>query len=219
MAISENPEHYLMRLQPGEIPMPSMFKIHRLIVKRRRKNKDLHLSKFRRLESKKDYADFAAVVRERSKRGRKKKFLSEEYVSEKEEDDAHVNVEQCLPPKKRHKLLAAVENEPLENPDMRMGSANEPIILDVDEPVASVSAVSDLSAFAAAGGPSSPSVESSFPAKTSEKRKVGRPRKSQSQPSDGTEVQKEKNLPPPPPLVPLSGKNRFYFTCLIAVWC
>ena len=221
MAISENPEHYLMRLQPGEIPMPSMFKIHRLIVKRRRKNKDLHLSKFRRLESKKDYADFAAVVRERSKRGRKKKFLSEEYVSEKEEDDAHVNVEQRLPPKKRHKLLAAVENEPLENPDMRMGSANEPIILDVDEPVASTSGASELSAFAAAGGPSRPLVatESSFPAKTTEKRKVGRPRKSQSQPSEGTEVQKEKTLPPPPPLVPLSGKNRFYFTCLSAVWC
>ena len=222
MAISENPEHYLMRLQPGEIPMPSMFKIHRLIVKRRRKNKDLHLTKFRRLESKKDYADFAAVVRERSKRGRKKKFLSEEYVSEKEDEDAHVNVEQCLPPKKRHKLLAQVENEPLENPNMRMGSANEPIILDVDEPVASISAASDLSAFAAAGGPASPalSAESVFPAKSTEKRKVGRPRKSQSQQAEATDTQKEKALPPPPPpLVPLTGKKRFYFTCLKAVWC
>ncbi len=217
MAISENPEHYLMRLQPGEIPLPSMFKIHRLIVKRRRKNKDVHLSKFRRLESKKDYADFAAVVRERSKRGRKKKFLSEEYVSEKEEDESHVNVEQCLPPKKRHKLLAAVENEPLENPTMRMGSANEPIVLDLDEPASSTASTfagGDVSSFAAAGSSASPalSTELPFSAKPGEKRKVGRPRKNQSQTAAAdAETCKEKSLPPPPPLIPLSGKNVFLF--------
>ncbi len=227
MAISANPEHYLMRLQPGEVPMPSMFKIHRFIVKRRKKNKDVHLGKFRRLESKKDYADFAAVVREKSKRGRKKKFLSEEYVSEKEDDESHVNVEQCLPPKKRHKLLAAVENEPLESPNMRMGSENEPIVLDFDEPVAATStasAASGLSAFAAAGVSHSSGLSADLPfsAKPGEKRKVGRPRKNPSQSqTELAEAAKEKNLPTPSAFVPLSGKNTFsFYPCLSKrVWC
>ncbi len=215
MGISENPEHYLMRLQPGEIPMPSMFKIHRAIVKRRRKNKELPLNKFRRLESKKDYADFAAVVRERSKRGRKKKFLCEEYVSEKEDDDIiPIHIEQCLPPKKRHKLLAAVETEPYNNDEAApLGSAQEPIIVESNEP---------------SGGNNQsdrPDVEhiemshrqsidkttlsaSQTGTKASEKRKAGRPRK-HPLPED-TNIN-EMQSPLPTSVVPLTGKNILFY--------
>ena len=98
-----------------EVPLPTIFQLNRQILRRKR-GKERHLGgavgKIRRLESRREMD--LSLLKEKGKRGRKKKLISDssldmkdEDADEGEEDVSAVNSEQCLPLKKRHKLFSA----------------------------------------------------------------------------------------------------------------
>lgn len=103
LTISENKPGFLnLAQEDGEIPMPTIFQLNQNILRRKRK-RELHLGKVtKKLESKREF-DINLGVRERVKRTRKKKVMLD--IGDDKEDTKVVNSEQCLPLKKRHKLM------------------------------------------------------------------------------------------------------------------
>jgi len=104
LTISENkPGMVNLAQEDGEIPLPTIFQLNQYILKRKRK-RELHLTKVaKKPESRREF-DINLGVREKGKRGRKKKVLIDTGDDEKRDTEV-VNNEQCLPLKKRHKLL------------------------------------------------------------------------------------------------------------------
>lgn len=81
--------------------LPTIFRINKAIMKRKRK-KDMHLPKSKRIEFKRD-VELGLALREKSRRGRKKKVDPE--MKKDDDSEEMVNKEQCLPLKKRHKFV------------------------------------------------------------------------------------------------------------------
>ena len=91
-----------------EVPLPTIFQLNRQILRRKRR-KELQLTptgKIKQLDSRKEM-DLSMLTKEKARRGRKKKLISDSSLYPKDEDVAALNNEQCLPLKKRHKLISA----------------------------------------------------------------------------------------------------------------
>ena len=114
---------YRIQFMPGEIPMPSIFRLNKNILKRKRK-KELQLQKLKSLEALKQAAQLMETgglvqmpEERKKKRGRKKKVVVAPAVESTGSPTSlpllttpprsNEQNEQCLPLKKRHKLLSA----------------------------------------------------------------------------------------------------------------
>lgn len=135
-----------------EIPLPTIFQLNRQMMRRKR-GKDRNIcggNKMHRLEARKEM-EMMNLSKDKAKRGRKKKLISDSSLAVKDEDDiAAVNNEQCLPLKKRHKLISAATAANIDSASQEMAKQSTPRFLKLGSDVLQ---------------------------KPPEKRKVGRPRK------------------------------------------
>ncbi|KAJ8304064.1 hypothetical protein KUTeg_017647 [Tegillarca granosa] len=113
LAISKQEDTFL-RVKPGEVPLPSIFKISRINVKSKKKDPRLvggfEMEKIKRFKSKKEQTQ---VMLEKWKSKDKSKIIRKRSVSDERlqnQPDIHSSSsqQQCLPPKKRHKLFSSV---------------------------------------------------------------------------------------------------------------
>lgn len=99
LSISPRGETYL-KVRPGEVPLPSIFKIARIDVKKKKKDKLFVFEKAKPLKPKNDSE---LSTKDRIKLGRKISMLGVNFL---DFEDLN-NSQQCnLPPKKRHKLFS-----------------------------------------------------------------------------------------------------------------
>ncbi|WAR00391.1 ASH1L-like protein [Mya arenaria] len=98
LAISPSGETYL-RVRPGEVPLPSIFKIVRIDVKKKKKDKLFVFEKAKPLKPKNDELS----TKDKIKLGRRISILGE---SSMDLDDGSGQRQCNLPPKKRHKLFS-----------------------------------------------------------------------------------------------------------------
>lgn len=113
LAISKQEDTFL-RVKPGEVPLPSIFKISRINVKSKKKDPRLlggfEMEKIKKFKSKREQTQ---VMLEKWKSKEKSKIIRKRSVSDerlKTQPDIHSSSsqQQCLPPKKRHKLFSSV---------------------------------------------------------------------------------------------------------------
>lgn len=101
LSISPRGETYL-KVRPGEMPLPSIFKIARIDVKKKKKDKLFVFEKAKPLKPKNDSE---LSTKDKIRLGRKISLLGENFL---DLDDLN-NLEQCnLPPKKRLKLFSTM---------------------------------------------------------------------------------------------------------------
>ncbi|XP_052100280.1 histone-lysine N-methyltransferase ASH1L-like isoform X2 [Mytilus californianus] len=107
LAIS-NPEKNFIRVKPGEVPLPSIFKIPIISVSKKKELKSNMVFEIEKIKkSKTIHRDFSYIekwIRNEKLKGIRKKSFSEEQ-SPTSSDDSVICKQQCLPPKKRHKLF------------------------------------------------------------------------------------------------------------------
>ena len=105
MAISEHPGDNFIRVRPGEVLLPSIFRLSKINVKKKKKEK-LILEKVKKKKSTKDQILFKEFPLPLEKpRGPKKKSFSVLDDPEPPILERQITTQQCLPPKKRHKLM------------------------------------------------------------------------------------------------------------------
>ncbi|XP_056020790.1 uncharacterized protein LOC125649572 isoform X3 [Ostrea edulis] len=137
LAISR-PEETFIRVKPGEVPLPSIFKLTKIIVKPKKKDlrHPFESEKVKRLKTSRS-RDFAFQIME--KKSKMKSFHRKMFsLKEKkffppcDHSDDIQDLQQCVPnvpPKKRHKFLSDippttktvsnVETEPVQQPEKR----------------------------------------------------------------------------------------------------
>lgn len=101
------PEETYIKVRPGEVPLPSIFKVSIINVKKKKKDKLSVFEKSRPLKHKNLYE---SDLRERVKLGRRKGIddnLFETFSTDLED----LQDSQYLPPKKRHKLFSALDTD------------------------------------------------------------------------------------------------------------
>ncbi|KAL4227882.1 Histone-Lysine N-Methyltransferase ash1l [Mactra antiquata] len=104
LSISPRGETFL-KVRPGEVPLPSIFKIARIDVKKKKKDK---LFVFEKAKPMKPKNDSELSTKDRIKLGRKISMLGVNFL---DFDDLN-NSQPCnLPPKKRHKLFSPIGNQ------------------------------------------------------------------------------------------------------------
>lgn len=104
LSISPRGETYL-KVRPGEMPLPSIFRIARIDVKKKKKDKLFVFEKAKPLKPKND-AELS--TRDKIRLGRKICMLSENFL---DPDDLN-SLKQCnLPPKKRLKLFSTMSTD------------------------------------------------------------------------------------------------------------
>ena len=98
LSISPRGETYL-KVRPGEVPLPSIFKIVRIDVKKKKKDKLFVFEKAKPLKPKNDELS----TKDKIKLGRRISILGESFM----DIDGSGDQKQCnLPPKKRHKMFS-----------------------------------------------------------------------------------------------------------------
>ena len=106
LAIS-NPEKNFIRVKPGEVPLPTIFKIPVINVSKKKEIKSSPLFEIDKLKKSKVIRDFSYIEKwirnEKLKGIRKKSFFEEQSPTSSE--DSMICKQQCLPPKKRHRLF------------------------------------------------------------------------------------------------------------------
>ncbi|KAK6179037.1 hypothetical protein SNE40_011484 [Patella caerulea] len=130
LAISEKPGETYIRVRPGEVLLPSIFRLTKINVKKKKKEKLViekpkktkqHVPKEILLEP---------MFKERGKPGRKKLCsVSEDTSGIIHDESADVQPcinQQCLPPKKRHKMFISSPPMPVLEPDQSDGAARTP---------------------------------------------------------------------------------------------
>ncbi|XP_052283595.1 uncharacterized protein LOC127880288 isoform X2 [Dreissena polymorpha] len=101
LSISPRGETYL-KVRPGEVPLPSIFKIARIDVKKKKKDKLFVFEKSKPIKQKND----ELTTKDKIKLGRRISVLGESFM----DNDAGSGQKACnLPPKKRHKLFTSPE--------------------------------------------------------------------------------------------------------------
>ena len=140
MTISENPSDNFIRVRPGEMPLPSIFRVIKIDVNRKIKERaftpePFMMDKPKILKSRKDSVSpsesLASSFRPISKLGRKKTG-SEVLEQQKRQTPLNDPSDQRLPPKKRHRMVnaeapqaesspPASEGEPKHNPMKKKG--------------------------------------------------------------------------------------------------
>ncbi|XP_060076770.1 histone-lysine N-methyltransferase ASH1L-like [Ylistrum balloti] len=112
LAISDREETFI-RVKPGEVPLPSIFKLTKINVKPKKKDQrllgglvELEREKPKKLKSRKEFEFIEKwLAKEKLKSVRKKSFSLDDKLPSP--TDININSQQCLPPKKRHKLFSA----------------------------------------------------------------------------------------------------------------
>ena len=93
-----------IRVRPGEVPRPSIFKMVRIDVKKKKKDKLFVFEKAKPLKSKMD----EMLTKDKLKCGRRISTLGESFLDLK---DTGASRTSNLPPKKRHKLFSPISSE------------------------------------------------------------------------------------------------------------
>nr|KAG5699572.1 hypothetical protein BaRGS_033768 [Batillaria attramentaria] len=112
MTISEKT---YIRVKPGEVPLPSIFKLTIIDVKKKKKDRlvlepPVVLDKAKKVKARKDSKErepaMPELVKEKAKAVRKKSQSDDNHPPSLE---IQVARDQCLPPKKRHRMMFAAE--------------------------------------------------------------------------------------------------------------
>ena len=99
-----SPEETFLKVRPGEVPLPSIFRVNIINVKKKKKDKLLVFEKSRPMKHKNVYDS------DKLKLGRRK-GTDENLFDIFGTELADLNQPHYLPPKKRHKLFSAADNE------------------------------------------------------------------------------------------------------------
>ncbi|XP_046358620.1 histone-lysine N-methyltransferase ASH1L-like [Haliotis rufescens] len=105
MAISEQRGDTFIRVRPGEVLLPSIFRLTKINVKKKKKDKLILEKTVKKLKSKKDQTlkeHSIPILKEKMKMSRKRSISEDSGPPVLE---CQVPSQQCLPPKKRHKLM------------------------------------------------------------------------------------------------------------------
>lgn len=108
LAIS-NPEKNFIRVKPGEVPLPSIFKIPVINISKRKDGKantPFEREKLKKSKAVKDFSYIEKWIRNEKLKGVRKKSFSDEQSPTSSEESV-ICKQQCLPPKKRHKLFSS----------------------------------------------------------------------------------------------------------------
>ena len=103
-----SPGETFLKVRPGEVPLPSIFRVTIINVKKKKKDKLLVFEKSRPLKHKNIY-DSEFGMRDKLKLGRRK-GIDDNLFDAIGVDLADLEQPHYLPPKKRHKLFSAQEN-------------------------------------------------------------------------------------------------------------
>ncbi|KAL3866572.1 hypothetical protein ACJMK2_043860 [Sinanodonta woodiana] len=97
-----------LKVRPGEVPLPSIFRLTRINVKKKKKEKIVVFEKARRFKTSKGYEIFEVANRERMKVSHPKHYSDDddEDMSFLSSDNLFPGQHCNLPPKKRHRLFA-----------------------------------------------------------------------------------------------------------------
>ncbi|ESO96364.1 hypothetical protein LOTGIDRAFT_239315 [Lottia gigantea] len=114
LAISEKPEENYIRVRPGEVLLPSIFRLTKINVKKKKKEKVV-VEKPKKTKIPKELYE-PLLMKEKGKPGRKKSTSISEEIPTVLEDHTHdiqaAIHQQCLPPKKRHKMTMYTNSSP-----------------------------------------------------------------------------------------------------------
>ena len=111
LAISEET---FIRVKPGEVPLPSIFKLNIINVKSKKKDSKMHFEfeRAKKFKAKRDYHHVDKIVA-KGKLGNLKTFRQKSFsfpedclLTPVDTRADSVGSQQCLPPKKRHKLFS-----------------------------------------------------------------------------------------------------------------
>ncbi|XP_055888108.1 uncharacterized protein LOC106075037 isoform X1 [Biomphalaria glabrata] len=111
MAISENPADNYIRVRPGEMPLPSIFRVIKIDLNKSRKDRLLSSETINSDRSKQRKEtpvthEISPGIKPAMKSGRKKSISDQNQINDFRDfsliSDSH---DQCLPPKKRHRLV------------------------------------------------------------------------------------------------------------------
>ncbi|CAL1542033.1 unnamed protein product [Lymnaea stagnalis] len=111
MFLSENPADNYIRVRPGEMPLPSIFRVIKIDVNKKTKDRILasETSVLDRNKPRKEtpspYDSPAASFKPISKVGGRKKSFSDQVGDQRELSSISDSSDQWLPPKKRHRLV------------------------------------------------------------------------------------------------------------------
>ncbi|KAL5005481.1 hypothetical protein ScPMuIL_018937 [Solemya velum] len=108
LAIS-NSEETIVRVKPGEVPLPSIFKLTKIHVKKKKKELKLpmlELDNPKKIKSRNefDFYDKVYSLKNKIKSVRKRSLILDDRCDFLETSSSN---QQCLPPKKRHKLFSS----------------------------------------------------------------------------------------------------------------
>ncbi|XP_021377179.1 uncharacterized protein LOC110465579 isoform X2 [Mizuhopecten yessoensis] len=112
LAISDREETFI-RVKPGEVPLPSIFKLTKINVKPKKKDQrllggfvEMEREKPKKMKARREFEFIEKwLAKEKLKSVRKKSFSIDDKLPSP--TDININSQQCLPPKKRHKLFSA----------------------------------------------------------------------------------------------------------------
>ncbi|KAL8615961.1 hypothetical protein ACOMHN_034637 [Nucella lapillus] len=109
-------EQAFLRVKPGEVPLPSIFRLAIIDVKKKKKDKQVlepppvpeksKKAKVRK-DSKEREPSMPELVKEKAKNVRKKSLAEDSHPPSLE---IQITRDQCLPPKKRHKMMYEAES-------------------------------------------------------------------------------------------------------------
>ncbi|XP_035824924.1 uncharacterized protein LOC101849998 isoform X2 [Aplysia californica] len=135
MAVSENQADNFIRVRPGEMPLPSIFRVIRIDVNRKPKERPLQLDtvnmdKSKLLKTRKetpspyDVPSSTAFKPIGSNRSIRKKSSSD--VAPEQQDSSYISdsSDQWLPPKKRHRLVNIDATQALPKPSLLQNSSS-----------------------------------------------------------------------------------------------
>lgn len=116
LAISDREETFI-RVKPGEMPLPSIFRLTKINVKPKKKDQkllggflELEREKPKKLKSRKQFEFIEKwLAKDKLKSGRKKSFCIDDSRLPTT-SNISLSSQQCLPPKKRHKLFSVLPN-------------------------------------------------------------------------------------------------------------
>lgn len=113
MSVCENPADNFIRVRPGEVPLPSIFRVIKIDVNKKVKDRifiseNYGLDKCKQPKPRKDTpspyelpaTSFKPIIK-----GGRKKSSSDHPVDQRELSSMSDSSDQCLPPKKRHRLV------------------------------------------------------------------------------------------------------------------
>ena len=135
MTISENPADNFIRVRPGEMPLPSIFRVIKIDVNRKVRERpftpeQLAMDKPKLLKSRKDSVSPsespATSFRPILKLGRKKLPSSDSVLEhQKRQGPVSAPCDQRLPPKKRHRMVNAEASQEMDSPPVSEGEPKQ----------------------------------------------------------------------------------------------